>query len=83
MWTFALGQAQALPYLPEELQAIILDFVRESTLPARKRRLFARVHEELKLYPFGTGFREQASGLNDRLYHVSDHVSVYHVTAVH
>ena len=68
MWTFALGQAHALPYLPEELQAIILDFVRESTLPARKRRLFARVHEELKLYPFGTGFREQASGLNGRLY---------------
>ena len=78
-WTAALGQAQALPYLPEELEAIILGF----TLPARKRRLFARVHEELKLYPFGTGFREQASGLKDRLYHVSDHVGVYHVTAVH
>ena len=53
IWTAALGQAQALPYLPEELEAIILGF----TLPARKRRLFARVHEELKLYPFGTGFR--------------------------
>ena len=83
MSTVVCGQVHLLPYLPEELQAIILDIVRESTLPARKRRLFARVHEELKLYPFGTGFREQASGLNDRLYHVSDHVSVYHVTAVH
>ena len=32
IWTAALGQAQALPYLPEELEAIILGF----TLPARK-----------------------------------------------
>ena len=57
MWTVALGQAKALPFLPQEVQAIILDFVRQSTLPALKHRLFARVHEELKLYPFGTGFR--------------------------
>ena len=46
IWTAALGQAQALPYLPEELEAIILGF----TLPARKRRLFARVHEELRAH---------------------------------
>ena len=50
MRTVALGQAHALPHLPEELQAIILDSVRESTLPALKRRLFARVHEELRAH---------------------------------
>ena len=55
-----------MPFLPEEVQEIIRDYVRESMRPALKRRLFALVHVQIcyvTIMPYW-----QRHLLNDRHY---------------